>query len=299
MKHTISLIAAAVTLAAAGAAHALTFQQATNIASQNGYYARGLELTAGVWHADAISVKDGKRVAVLVDNASGKLDVVDPAKVRNGQLPSAAQVTQVLKNAGWAIIQELELDDGLWEAEVRRAKGQPKVEVYVHPITLAILNDGGAPASGGTGMSALTAQQIIAALQNAGYTNIHDVEFDDDGYWEADAINRNGQCVELRVNPTTGAVLREKVEGYCAGTVKPTQPTTPTQPVKPTQPAAGKLTAAQITQRLQMAGYTNIHDLEYDRDDGYWEADARNPRGQKVELHIDPNTGKIIREKRD
>lgn len=287
MKRTFTLLAAAAALTAASAAHALTFHQATDIASQNGYYARGLELTAGVWHADAISVKGGKRVAVLVDNASGKFDVVDPAKVRNGQLPSAAKVMQVLKNAGWAIVQELKLDDGLWEAEVRRAKGQPKFDVYVHPITLAILNEGGTAASGGTGMSALTARQIVTALQNAGYTNIHDVEFDDDGYWEADATNANGRCVELRVNPTTGTVMREKVEGYCAGTAKPTQP------------ATGKLTAAQIRQRLQQAGYTNIHDLEYDRDDGYWEADARNSRGQKVELRINPNTGKVIREKRD
>lgn len=297
MKHTISLIAAAVTLAAAGAAHALTAAQTTDIIANNGYYApRDLELTAGVWHA-RVTTSNGSRIYVLVDNASGKLDAVDPAKVRNGQLPSAAQVMQVLKNAGWAVVQELEFDDGLWEADVRRAKGQPKYEVYVHPITLKILNNSGAPASSGTGMSALSAQQIVAALQNAGYTNIHDVEFDKGGYWEAEAVNRNGQCVELRVNPTTGAVLREKVEGYCASTTKPTT-TKPTTGNTGTA-SAGKLTAAQIQANLRLAGYTNIHDLEYDRDDGYWEADARNARGQKVELHIDPNTGKVIKEERD
>ena len=287
MKHTISLIAAAVTLAAAGAAHALTAAQTVDVITHNGYYSpHDLELTAGVWHAK-VTAPNGKRIYVLVDDASGKLDAVDPTKVRNGQLPNAAQVMQVLKSAGWTVVQELEFDGGLWEAEVRRAKGQPKYEVYVHPITLAILNDGGAPASGGTGMSALTAQQIVAALQNAGYTNIHDVEFDDDGYWEADATNRNGQCVELRVNPTTGAVMREKVErGSCSAGSS-------------TGGSTGSLlTAAQIRTRLQQLGYTNIHDLEYKRA-GYWEADARNARGQKVELRIDPRTGAVLREKRD
>ena len=313
MKHTISLIAAAATLAAAGAAHALTAAQTVDIIARNGYYApHGLELTSGVWHAK-VTAPSGKRVYALVDNASGAFSVIDPAALRNGHgLPSAAQVVQTLQDAGWSIVQELEFDDGLWEAEVRRAKGQPKYEVYVHPVTLAILNDGGTPASSGTSMSALSAQQIIAALQSAGYRNIHDVEFDDDGYWEADATNADGQCVELDINPTTGAVMREKVErGSCttaSGNTGSTTRTTIGATSTATKPATGttttassgsRLTATQVMQRLQLAGYTNIHDLEYDRDDGYWEADARNARGQKVELHIDPSTGKVIKEKRD
>ena len=212
MKHTISLIAAAVTLAAAGAAHALTAPQVTNIIAKKGYYApHDLGKTAGVWHAK-VTAKNGYRGYVLVDDATGKLTVIAPDNVRNGKFPSAARVMQVLKNAGWNVIQELEFDDGLWEAEVRRAKGQPKYEVYVHPVTLKILNKSGTPANKGTGASALTAQQITAALLNAGYRNIHDVEFDDDGYWEAEAINARGQKVELRINPTTGAVIREELD---------------------------------------------------------------------------------------
>ncbi|RMX01787.1 PepSY domain-containing protein [Allofranklinella schreckenbergeri] len=56
----------------------------------------------------------------------------------------------------------------------------------------------------------LTAEQVRARLEKAGYTGIHDVDYDDDGYWEADAVNRAGQRVDLRIDPHSGAVLRER-----------------------------------------------------------------------------------------
>lgn len=294
MKRTFTLLAAAATLTIAGAAHALTAHEAVSIINANGYYApHDLELTAGaVWRANA-TAPNGTRLSVLVDNATGALTAIDRAAMRSGQLPGAAQVMQTLKNAGWAIVQELDFDDGLWEAEVRQGRGQPKVEVYVHPVTLAILDPAGTPASGGTAASVLSAQEIVAALQGAGYRNIHDVEFDDDGYWEAEATNASGQCVDLYINPTTGAVLREQLDRDdwgCTGSNTGTN----TGGGSATQPA-GRLTAAQITQRLTQLGYTRIHDLEYERA-GYWEAEARNARGQKVDLYINATTGAVIRE---
>ena len=48
-----------------------------------------------------------------------------------------------------------------------------------------------------------------AALVQAGYTRIHDLDYDNDGYWEADAVNSRGERVELRVDQFSGAVLRE------------------------------------------------------------------------------------------
>ena len=40
---------------------------------------------------------------------------------------------------------------------------------------------------------------------------MRDLEFDD-GYWEAEALNSANRYVELRIEPTTGKVVREKLE---------------------------------------------------------------------------------------
>jgi Peptidase propeptide and YPEB domain. len=59
----------------------------------------------------------------------------------------------------------------------------------------------------------LNIKQIIAKLESAGYTNIHDVE-KDDGVWEVDAKNSAGQRVELIVDPVTGEVLHEERDDW-------------------------------------------------------------------------------------
>ena len=59
----------------------------------------------------------------------------------------------------------------------------------------------------------LDAKQIIAKLEAAGYTRIHDVE-KDDGIWEVEATNSAGQRVELDVDPVSGNVLREEPDDW-------------------------------------------------------------------------------------
>ncbi len=53
--------------------------------------------------------------------------------------------------------------------------------------------------------------QVRQALQVAGYTRIRDIDYDD-GFWEAEATNAASQPVELRIESTTGKVLREKLD---------------------------------------------------------------------------------------
>lgn len=67
--------------------------------------------------------------------------------------------------------------------------------------------------NGGTlnGQPVLSADQIFLTLQQAGYTLVRDLAFDD-GYWEAEALNSANRYVELRIEPTTGKVVREKLE---------------------------------------------------------------------------------------
>lgn len=56
-----------------------------------------------------------------------------------------------------------------------------------------------------------------------------------------------------------------------------------------------QLTANQIITLLENAGYTQITDVE--KDDGVWEVDAVSPKGERVEIDLDPVSGKIIRER--
>jgi len=52
----------------------------------------------------------------------------------------------------------------------------------------------------------------------------------------------------------------------------------------------------QIEQSLRSQGY-EVHELEID--DGRYEVEAIDPDGRRVELYIDPLTGKILRTERD
>jgi hypothetical protein len=57
------------------------------------------------------------------------------------------------------------------------------------------------------------------------------------------------------------------------------------------------LSPAEVVRRLEDAGYTKIHDLEFD--DGRWELEATSPAGIAVDLDVDGTTGKILHEETD
>ena len=61
-------------------------------------------------------------------------------------------------------------------------------------------------------------------------------------------------------------------------------------------PASG-ISAQVIYDQLTKAGYKDIDDIEFK--DGIWEAEAKDPSGQKVEMKLDPNDGHIISSKKD
>ena len=90
---------------------------------------------------------------------------------------------------------------------MRQTRNSEKVEVVLHPVTLAVLSQTGQAG----GANVLPAANVVQLLQAAGYTRVRDLEFDD-GRWEADAYNAAGQRVELYINASTGAVEREKLD---------------------------------------------------------------------------------------
>lgn len=113
-------------------------------------------------------------------------------------LTDAGQVIQALNSAGYTAVRDVELDDGLWEVEVRRDNGEWH-DIHIDPASGTILDKH-------AGDRLLDAAEIRQKLELAGYTRIHDLDRDE-AVWDVDATDPDGASVELRVNGFTGAVL--------------------------------------------------------------------------------------------
>lgn len=118
---------------------------------------------------------------------------------------------------------------------------------------------------------AMTSPQVRAALTGAGYTDIDDLEFED-GVWKADVTDAAGSRIDVRMDPATGRIY-------------------------PDNAGATSLGEADIRAQLTAGGYTRIDDVKFD--DGIWQAEADNAQGQRMDLKIDPQDGRVISETRD
>lgn len=113
------------------------------------------------------------------------------------------QALAALKAAGHAEVRELEYDDGLWEAEVRRANGRWG-EVAVDAATGEVF-DAMSP------RQLIELRDVLAAIETAGYTRVHDLDRDG-ALWDAEAWGADGQRYELRVSGYDGRILTARVD---------------------------------------------------------------------------------------
>nr|WP_275577147.1 PepSY domain-containing protein [Dyella flava] len=120
----------------------------------------------------------------------------------------------------------------------------------------------------GTAMAqqqALTQREVDTQLTQQGYTDVHDLEFQD-GVWTARARSADGERVKLRVDPMTGKAYPNK--------------------------QISLISEADIRSSLSVQGYTDVHDLDFLH--GIWTVRARNTAGVRVSLQIDAQSGRII-----
>ena len=122
---------------------------------------------------------------------------------------------------------------------------------------------------------ALNIRQIHDRVEAAGYTRVRQIELEKHGYYEVKAQNAQGQRVKLHVNANTGDILIVKQSQNAAFTT-----------------AAPALNIAQIHDKLQAAGYSNIREIDFENR-GFDEVKARDAQGQFVKLHVNAETGEV------
>ena len=110
----------------------------------------------------------------------------------------------------------------------------------------------------------LTEPQVRELLTKQGYTRIDDLEFED-GIWETDATSADGNRIDLRVD-ASGKVYAEDV--------------------------VSNLTAEDVKAKVTAAGYSKVHDVDYD--DGVWKAEAERNDGKNIEVRVDARDGRIL-----
>ena len=112
----------------------------------------------------------------------------------------------------------------------------------------------------------MTKAQIRTQLHQQGYSDVDDLEFNH-GMWSAKAESGNGHHVHLRIDARTGKAY-------------------------PDDQKLARLGEDDIRAALSSAGYTDVHDVDFD--DGLWTAKAENSAGKHVKLDVDPDTGKVV-----
>ncbi|MET0288078.1 MAG: PepSY domain-containing protein [Pseudoxanthomonas sp.] len=118
--------------------------------------------------------------------------------------------------------------------------------------------------------TSLTEPQVRDLLTKAGYTQIDDLDFED-GMWETDATSGDRKRVDVRVDPANGQVHAEAL--------------------------VSQLSENDIKAKLATAGYSNVHDVDFD--DGLWKAEAERADGKDVEIHLAANDGRILHVEND
>jgi uncharacterized membrane protein YkoI len=117
------------------------------------------------------------------------------------ELRSPEEVKALLETSGYVDIREVEYDDGLWEAEATRSDGR-RVDLHVDPLNREVLD----AADEGSWIS----REVLSdQLRSKGYTQLRDLERED-GLWELEAMDPQGQAVELRLSARDGRILHSQ-----------------------------------------------------------------------------------------
>ena len=118
-----------------------------------------------------------------------------------GSALTEADVRALMVNQGYTEINDVEFKEGVWTADGKSADGN-HVEIKVDN-TGKIIPD--------TTVATITKDQIILKAQEAGYKNVHDVDFEG-GVWKVEAETADGTDVELKMDPNDGHIMGSEAD---------------------------------------------------------------------------------------
>jgi hypothetical protein len=176
----------------------------------------------------------------------------------------------------------------------------------------------GVALSGAAAAASMSPSEAEGLMASAGLSEISALEFRND-LWLATARNQNGEIVDVRVDPDNREVTwtrhgnRTTVTTTTTTTRRPVRIARAEQPVvieevveppvvrvpvvvedRVLVPAGGRLSKSDVRHVLAAAGYHDIHDIDWLRRRGVWKAEARDPSGDDLEIHVDPIDGRIL-----
>ncbi len=138
----------------------------------------------------AAAVCGGAVSSAVVSSAAAQ-----PAPDRAGL--TEHEVRQRLAEHGYTQVNDVDFDDGVWQADARSADGN-RVQVRLDPRNGRIYAN--------EQVAGLSERDVRARLSAAGYTDIHDVKYRD-GVWNAEADDPGGRDVALKLDPDSGRII--------------------------------------------------------------------------------------------
>lgn len=123
------------------------------------------------------------------------------AAAANTKMPEVSMVVllQNLKNSGYVLVKEVELDGNTYKVVARNSAGD-KVKFKVDAQTGTIPADVAAKPE-----KRLTMLEAVAKIKDSGYTYIQKVEFED-GKYNVKAFDKDGKKIEFHINPMNGNI---------------------------------------------------------------------------------------------
>ncbi|MDU9407701.1 PepSY domain-containing protein [Pseudomonas sp. zfem001] len=58
----------------------------------------------------------------------------------------------------------------------------------------------------------ISIDEALSKARAAGYTELHKIEADNDGYWEGEGLKQDGRIHEFRIDGKSGAVIRDQLD---------------------------------------------------------------------------------------
>jgi len=150
-------------------------------------------------HHGILSMRMSPQLLLAIPLAATSLASTAASPAAGTPVRTPMQLEAHLHAAGYRNVFDIDLDDGLWEAKVRKDAALWR-EVAVDPQTGRIYD--------GAGTRSVDALNTVSdVVADSGYTMMELAE-PDGPLWDIDAMDAQGRCVNLRVDAASRSIVK-------------------------------------------------------------------------------------------